>query len=373
MISMNMYLLKFPFRKILQPIARRLGWIHPDIVSYAAVPVAAATGWCYYTSAEQPSLLIIAIVLTLLRMILNTLDGVLAIRRGNLSLKGEVVNALPDRYSDIFIITGIALSPLCRDWLGLAAIASMFLVSYTGMLGKALTVSWQHHGPMGKVERLVILMVFSLLQFIVLPESQSVNWLGITATPMEWAMGLVVILGQYTVLRRLQGQLREMRQKEALERLNANRNQERAIVLYDSVTGNTRQVAEDIALGLGCSAKSIIEIDDIDSYELIVVGSPNIRKKPTPAMQKYQDSHSTHPVKLATFVTFGLPIWGQITAVKCMSAMADAWKTNPIAKFSCPGYHQKFKTYKGRPNDKDRLNAFLFGLKLSKALNKDNQ
>jgi archaetidylinositol phosphate synthase len=353
---MDMYLLKFPYRKVLQPLARKLGWLHPDIVSY------------FYDSANHPVLLIIAILLILFRMTLNTLDGIMAIQRGNLSLKGEIVNALPDRYSDILMVAGIALSPLCRDCLGIVAISTMFLVSYTGMLGKALTVSWQHHGPMGKVERMVLVMVFALIQFLVLPETQIVQWFGLRATPMEWSMGIMTILGQYTVLRRLKGQLREIKYKEAVEKLDPGRNSGRAIVIYDSVTGNTRKVAEGIAQGLGCSVKSISENDRLDIYEMIVIGTPNIRKRPTAAIQKYQSSITPQSAKLATFATFGLPIWGQITSGTCMGSMAKAWDKKPEARFSCPGYHQKYKTYKSHPNDNDLIDAYLFGVKLSKNL-----
>jgi archaetidylinositol phosphate synthase len=369
-MKIDMYLLKFPYRRILQPLAGKLGWLHPDIVSYLAVIVAAATAWCFYDSANHPFLLIVAIILIFLRMTLNTLDGIMAIRRGNLSLKGEIVNALPDRYSDIVMVAGIALSPLCRDWLGIVAISTMFLVSYTGMLGKALTVSWQHHGPMGKVERMVLVMIFALIQFIVLPEKQVVQWFGIQATPMEWSMGIMTILGQYTVLRRLKGQLREIRYKEATERLDTDCNQSRAIVVYDSVTSNTRKIAEKIAEGLGCSARQITETEGIDQYEMIVIGTPNIRKKPTSALEKFQSMHNVKSANIATFVTFGLPIWGHITAGTCMKSMAKAWDKKPVARFSCPGYHQKFKTYKRRPNDNDLVNSFLFGVKLSKKLSK---
>ena len=365
---MDMYLLKFPYRRILQPLAAKLGWLHPDIVSYVAVVVTAATAWCFFDSANHPVLLIIAILLILLRMTLNTLDGVMAMRRGNLSLKGEIVNALPDRYSDILMVAGIALSPLCRNWLGIAAISTMFLVSYTGMLSKALTVSWQHHGPMGKVERMVLIMVFALIQFVVLPEKQAVQWFGIQATPMEWSMGIMTVLGQYTILRRLKGQLREIKYKEAVDKLDTRRNQSRAIVIYDSVSNNTRNVAEKIAQGLGCFAKSVSDIEGIDNYELVVIGTPNIRKEPTQAIQKYQSAYHSRSAKLATFVTFGLPVWGLITSRACMNSMAEAWDKKPVARFSCPGYHQKFRTYKGRPNDKDLIDAYLFGLKLSKKL-----
>lgn len=41
---MDLYLLKYPFRKLLSPLLKRLEWLHPDVVSYTAVVVAAVTG-----------------------------------------------------------------------------------------------------------------------------------------------------------------------------------------------------------------------------------------------------------------------------------------------------------------------------------------
>lgn len=363
---MDLYLLKFPYRKILTPLAKKLHWLDPDIVSYSATVVAAGTGWCFYKAAESRTLLIVAIALTLVRMTLNTIDGVMAIQRGKHSLEGEIVNALPDRYSDIFVVGGIALSPLCRDWLGLAALATMFLVSYTGMLGKAISVSWQHHGPMGKVERMITIMVFALFQFFLLPDRQSVTLVGITATPMEMAMALFVILGQFTVLRRLQGQITEIRNKAAEDLDNSN--ETRAIVIYDSMTDNTRRVAIEIARGLGCNARRISEVNDVDTFRLVVLGSPNIRKRPTPAMQKFLNTVSIHPPVLAVFGTFGLPVWGHITAPMCLRFMAEKCGKKPVARFTCPGFHRKYKTYKGRPGRKDLNRAFYFGLKLAKKL-----
>jgi len=363
---MDLYLLKFPYRKVLTPLAKKLHWLNPDIISYTAVFVAAGSGWCFYRAADLRILLIIAIGLTLVRMTLNTIDGVMAIQRGKHSLEGEIVNALPDRYSDILVVGGIALSPLCRGWLGLAALATMFLVSYTGMLGKAIGVSWQHQGPMGKVERMITMMVFALFQFFLLPERQSITVANISATPMEMAMGLFVVLGQYTVFRRLLGQLKEIHEKEAAELKLSNKI--RAVVVYDSITDNTRKVASEIARGIGCKAVKASELIDINSFALVVLGTPNIRKRPTAAIQKFQDNIVLKPQLLAVFNTFGLPIWGHLTAPMCLRFMAEQWNMKPIARFSCPGYHRKYKTYKGRPGKKDLARAYRFGVKLARKL-----
>jgi phosphatidylglycerophosphate synthase len=366
--EMDFYTLKYPYRRMLEPLARWLvPRIHPDVISYLAVPVAAATGALFYFASSHAYFLIIAIVLTLLRMTLNTLDGVVAIKRGSLSLRGEIVNALPDRYSDVFVVAGVALSPLCREWLGFAALCSMFLVSYSGMLGKAVGVSWQHHGPLGKVERLILLQIFALLQYVILVRNAQTPILGIDWTPLEWCMILFIVLGQLTVVRRLRGQIDEIDRLEG-ERYDARRNVERAIVVYDTMKENTRHIAESIAAGLSCQCAWIRDLARLAHRRLVVVCSPTIRAGPTPALSRFMLDQSERPDLLAVAVTFGVPLWGHLSSRFVMRAVERTWAMTATRRFACPGYHRKYKTYRGRPNAGDLRKAYRFGLKLSQLL-----
>lgn len=209
---MGLYVWKFPFRKILMPLAKALKDVNPDILSYLAVVVALVTGFCFYFSGYNSSLLIVAIILTFLRMTLNTLDGVIAIEKGNLRLEGEIVNALPDRYSDIFVMLGIAFSSYCNIYLGTIAAISVILVSYSGMLGKAIGVSWQHQGPLGKVERLILIMVAALLQYILTAKGiQTVKISFFKFTVIEFLMLWFIFGAQITVFNRVRAALREIR------------------------------------------------------------------------------------------------------------------------------------------------------------------
>jgi len=211
---MGLYVWKFPFRKVLMPLAKVLKGVHPDILSYLAVAVAFFTGACFYFSANNPLLLILAIILTFLRMTLNTLDGVIAIERGNLRLEGEIVNALPDRYSDIFVMLGIAFSPYCNIYIGSIAAVSVLLVSYSGMLGKAIGVNWQHHGPLGKVERLILMMIACIVQYTL--NSKNAGYFTILShktTIIELLMIWFILSAQITIFNRTKGALKEIREK----------------------------------------------------------------------------------------------------------------------------------------------------------------
>ena len=364
---MGLYLLKFPARRLLQPLARAFGWVHPDVLSYLATAVTVGTAACYVYAARAPVLLLAAVVLTLVRMGLNTLDGVIAIQRSRFSLKGEIVNALPDRYSDILLIGGIAVSGLCGPVWGMLGLASMLLVSYSGMLGKALGVQWQHHGPLGKVERLILIMVFSLVQFFHLRAGAG-PWMifGLPLSPLEFTMALFVVLGQVTVFNRTRGMLREIARLEWRENGGGGRSRGRFLVTYDSNTGNTKKVACAMAECLHADLRPIGESGDIRPYDMVLIGSPVIRGKPTPKVLEFARDEGDLD-RYALFFTYGAPVWGPIAARKARESFALAAGAEPAATFACKGYHQKFKTYKGRPNDDDLLSAFLFAMKLATA------
>jgi len=214
-VVMGLYTLKFPYRKILSPLAGKMKNWDPDVISYAAVPVALFTAVCIYFSPEKNSLLILVVILTFLRMTLNTIDGVIAIAQGKTGLTGEIVNALPDRYSDIFVMLAIAFSAYCRGSIGAAAAVCVLLVSYTGMLGKAVGVNWQHQGPLGKVERLLLIIAASFLQFIfTLKGYKSFTFLSFNTSVFELLMIYFIFASQITVFNRLKGMLKEIKQKE---------------------------------------------------------------------------------------------------------------------------------------------------------------
>lgn len=356
---MALYLLKFPYRKLLLPLAKKLKFINPDIISYAATVVAGITLFCYLFANRNPALLIWSIGLTLLRMTLNTMDGVIAIERGNLRLKGEIVNALPDRYSDIFIISGIALSPLCSPVLGVIGLSSMFLVSYTGILGKAIGVEWQHHGPLGKVERLIILMIFSLLQYLNLTGVlSSIKFYGFDFTYLELSMIIFLVLGQITVFNRLKGQLREAKKLEWEKYKDIKK---KTLVIFDSNTGNTEKVAQQIAQALDGDLQRIDEIKEVGNYDLVIFGSPNIRKEPTEKIKVFLDT-KPNINNYSVFITSGMPIWRIISTAKCFKYFKTKIGKKPITTINIKGYHSKYKTCKGHPNSKDLLDAYLFSI-----------
>lgn len=213
--SLALHGMKYPYRRVLDSFAERITFIPPDVISFLAFFVTLAAGILYAKSGEFRIFLIINIILVFLRMTLNTLDGVIALKRNRTSMIGKMVNALPDRYADMFLLVGIAFSSLCDTKIGIIASITVLLVSYAGMLGKAIGVSWQQHGPLDKVDRLILILIASLAQYILIRAGHpGFAILGLSLSALEWCMLLFIVLGQITVLNRTMGMIREIRRTE---------------------------------------------------------------------------------------------------------------------------------------------------------------
>jgi len=138
----------------------------------------------------------------------------------------------------------------------------------------------------------------------------------------------------------------------------------KGIVIYDSWTGNTKKVAEAIAVEDNFTLTKVDAAPfDLQNYDILILGTPNIRAHPCDKIINYIEK-LIPPQKFALFVTFGMPIWGQIFSLSCFKYMRqqlEAKNSQFVGKFMCPGYHVKYKTYKGRPSDKDLCGAKEFG------------
>ncbi|OHD23283.1 MAG: hypothetical protein A2Y38_24460 [Spirochaetes bacterium GWB1_59_5] len=66
----------------------------------------------------------------------------------------------------------------------------------------------------------------------------------------------------------------------------------KSLILYDSVFGNTRTIAEAIGKALGAPVRSVTEIstDDLQGIELFIVGSPTRAFRPTKPLSRFLGS-----------------------------------------------------------------------------------
>jgi phosphatidylglycerophosphate synthase len=135
--------------------------IHPDVISYASIVAAAAAGLCFWFAGHVPWLLLVAPAFLYLRLWCNMLDGMVALASGKASPRGEIVNELPDRVSDILIFVGVGYSGLAAPYQGYWAALMAVFTAYVGLLGAAVGVQREFSGPMSKPWRMVTLHIGS--------------------------------------------------------------------------------------------------------------------------------------------------------------------------------------------------------------------
>jgi phosphatidylglycerophosphate synthase len=131
--------------------------IHPDAISYASVVAAALAAVCFWKSGHYPWLLFVAPLFCYQRLWFNMLDGMVALASGKASWRGEVLNDLPDRVSDVLIFAGVAHSGWMNPLVGYWAAIFALLTAYVGMLGQAVGVQREFSGVMSKPWRMVTL------------------------------------------------------------------------------------------------------------------------------------------------------------------------------------------------------------------------
>ena len=166
--------------------------IHPDAVSYSSIVASAAAAACFWQSGRWAVLLIPAALFCYLRLWLNMLDGMVALAAKKASLRGELLNDLPDRISDALIFSGVAESGLCHPASGYWAAIAALLTAYVGTFGQALGVGRQFGGIMAKPWRMVTLHIGAWITI-------GLIWAGKpllmgSLTVLDWT-NLVVILG----------------------------------------------------------------------------------------------------------------------------------------------------------------------------------
>ena len=139
--------------------------IHPDWISYASILFSALAGLAFAFTAWSHWLLLIAPLFCLLRLWCNMLDGMVAFAAGKASRRGEILNDLPDRFSDVLIFAGLAHSGLVHPPLAYWAAIAALLTAYVGLFGQALGGKRQFGGIMSKPWRMVALMIGAWVVF----------------------------------------------------------------------------------------------------------------------------------------------------------------------------------------------------------------
>jgi len=189
--------------------------IHPDVISYLSIVASGGAGLCFWNSPAYPSLLILGPALCYLRLWFNMLDGMVALKSGKASWRGEILNDLPDRISDVFIFVGVAHSGLNSPFSGYWAAIFALLTAYVGMLGQAVGVQREFSGVMAKPWRMVVLHLGAWTTFVFLWLNEGGILFG-GLTILDWTCLIVVLGCVETIWIRLARIMRALRTKSSV-------------------------------------------------------------------------------------------------------------------------------------------------------------
>jgi phosphatidylglycerophosphate synthase len=195
------------FRQTADGVVRscvRLG-VHPDVISHASIVAAALAAVCFWRGKDAPILLLIAPLLCYVRLWLNMLDGMVALAAGKASRRGEIVNDLPDRVSDVLIFAGVAHSGLAHAALAYWAAILAIMTAYAGLFGQAVAGRREFGGVMSKPWRMVVLHIGAWMTLALLQMNRSDTVLGLSV--LDWTCVVINIGCLQTITVRLRATL----------------------------------------------------------------------------------------------------------------------------------------------------------------------
>jgi len=187
-----------------------LGWSPNGLTGVALALAVAAAVLAALVHWTTPLLFLPVAVLIFLTGVFDVLDGAVARATGRASARGDFLDHVVDRYADLVIVLGIAVSGFANPVLALLALASLLLTSYMGTQAQAVGAGRSYGGLLTRADRLVVLALATFLEFdwsLPWPWAASEPWArfhlaGVEFTVIDVAFLYFVIAGQWTALAR---------------------------------------------------------------------------------------------------------------------------------------------------------------------------
>jgi len=176
-------------------IAHKAG-LTPNRITMIAVILAFLSAVAYANWRYNEFFLLLAIVLLLFSGLCDAMDGVVARLYGQTTVFGGFLDSLLDRYADAAVYVGIIVGGLWEPrywgmyWTLLAMIGSL-LVSYSRARAEAVGIKMESVGFAERAERMLILIVASLVALFFRP-----------TIVMTVAMIVLAVITNLTVLQR---------------------------------------------------------------------------------------------------------------------------------------------------------------------------
>jgi phosphatidylglycerophosphate synthase len=165
-MDLGLYWLKFPFREMIKFLLPYLKNTNPNLISYAILPLGIIMAVNYHFAlTTTPELYLVGIVLGFLRMIVATLDGLVAVHYNKSTALGDFLNRITPEMCDLMLIPVLVCTKGLYP-LGTLVLVFSWATPFFGYVGAPCGLPVQSVGPVGQTDRLATLMLFSFLQFL---------------------------------------------------------------------------------------------------------------------------------------------------------------------------------------------------------------
>jgi len=187
----------------MDPVAKAMIRVHPNHISFMALALAAVAGVMLYFSFDNWVLLPISAVVVLVSGFFDGLDGKVARLAGIADRRGDFLDHVLDRYADMLMIGGVAVSAWCSPYLGMMALVGVLLTSYMGTQAQAVGAKRMYAGILGRADRIVLSFLIPLVQMVmVLLGHPDLELFGIQFNAFEVMMLWFAVVGNLTALQR---------------------------------------------------------------------------------------------------------------------------------------------------------------------------
>jgi len=167
----------------------RLG-LTPNFYTIASFAAAGFAGIAFFFREEALGILFVA-----LNAVFDALDGAVAREMKIESARGDFLDHAVDRYSDIFIITGLFAGGMVGWPIGVFALTGVLMASYLGTQAQAGGVGRYYGGVLGRADRLVLIMIIGIVDLLFPSGLFGLRYIG-------WLLVIFGILGHFTALQR---------------------------------------------------------------------------------------------------------------------------------------------------------------------------
>jgi len=176
-------------RESLRPVLEKVGkgfaatGLSPNFWTVVGLVIALASAVVYGMGMEFG--LIIGGILLLVSGFFDMVDGQVARVTGKTSKKGEYLDSMFDKISEVAIFLGILVGGYAEPYLVLLAITLSLLVSYARAKSDLINIKLQGIGIGERAERLLVIAVIGIFGF------------------MDYAVVIVVIIAGITLIQRM--------------------------------------------------------------------------------------------------------------------------------------------------------------------------